>query len=68
MTLKPVPTFGRSKVTSSIVTRVQHFVPKEESFPTPLEYIDVTKSTQADLHVMQAKHIDDDWNVDSNKH
>ena len=48
--------------------RVQLFVPKEEAFPIPVKYIDVTRSTHADLDVMQEKRIDDYWNVDSNKH
>ena len=29
--------------------RVQLFVPKEETFPVPLKYIDVTGSTHTDL-------------------
>ena len=33
--------------------RVQLYVPKEETFPTPLKYIDVTRSTYTDLDVMQ---------------
>ena len=45
--------------------RVQLYVPKEETFRTPLEYIDVTRSTHADLDVLQEKRIDDYWNVDS---
>ena len=49
-------------------TRVQLYMTKEETFPIPLKYIDVTGSTHTDLDVMQAKHINDDWNVDSNKH
>ena len=62
--------------------RVQLYVPKEETFPTPLKYIDVTRSTHTDLDVMQEKriedyylldvfqekNIDDYWNVDSSKH
>ena len=48
--------------------RVQLYVPKEETFPIPLKYIDVTRSTRIDLDVMQEKKIDDHWNVDSSKH
>ena len=48
--------------------RVQLYVPKEETFPIPLKYIDVTRSTHTDLDVLQEKRIDDYWNVDSNKH
>ena len=47
--------------------RVQLCVPKEETFPTPLKYIDVTRSTHTDLDVMQEKRVDDCWNVDSNR-
>ena len=47
--------------------RVQLNVPKEETFPIPLEYIDVTRSTHTDLDVMQEKRADDCWNVDSNR-
>ena len=44
--------------------RVQLYVSKEETLPTPLEYIDVTRST----HTHQEERIDDYWNVDSNRH
>ena len=40
-------------------SRVQLYVPKDETFPTPLKYIDVTRSTHTDLDVMQEKCIDD---------
>ena len=42
-------------------------VPKEETFPIPLKYIDGTRSTHADLDVMQEKRVDDYWNVDLNR-
>ena len=45
--------------------RVQLYLPKEETFPFPWKYIDVTWSTRTDLDVMQEKKIDDHWNVDS---
>ena len=48
--------------------RVQLYVPKEETFPIPGKYIDVTRSSHTDLDVMQEKKIDDYWNVDSSKH
>ena len=47
-----------------IEPRVKHYVPKEETFPTPLKYIDVMRSTNTDLDVAQEKRIDDYWNVD----
>ena len=39
-------------------------MPLEETFPFPLKYIDVTRSTHTDLDVMQEKRVDDNWNVD----
>ena len=48
--------------------RVQLYVPKEETFPIPLKYIDVTRSAHTDLDVSQEKKIVDCWNVDSSKH
>ena len=74
MTLKPVPTFGRSKLTSStVITMNLEFNStcrrkKHSLFPFPLEYIDVARSTHPDLDVLQEKKIDDYWNVDSSKH
>ena len=47
--------------------RVQLCVPREESFPVPLKYIDVTRSTHTDLDVAQGKRIDDYWNVVENR-
>ena len=47
--------------------RVQLHVPKEESFPIPLKYIDVARSSHSDLAVIQEKRIDDYWNVDANR-
>ena len=48
--------------------RVKLYVPKEETFPIPLKYIDDTRSIHSDLDVLQEKRIDDYWNVDSRKH
>ena len=44
--------------------RVKLFVPKEEAFPTPLEYIDVVRRTNAASDVLLECRIDDYWNVD----
>ena len=38
-------------------------MPKEESFPIPTKYIDVTRTTQKSSGVMIEKHIEDYWNV-----
>ena len=43
-------------------------MPKEETFPIPPKYNDVTRSTHTDLDVMQEMKIDDYWTVDSSKH
>ena len=47
--------------------RVQLYVPKDETFPILLKYIDVTRSTHTDLDVLQGKKIDCCWNIDSTK-
>ena len=47
--------------------RVELYVPKEETFPISLKYIDVTRSTHTDLDVLQEKRVDDCWSVDSNR-
>ena len=72
MTMEPVPTSGRSKLTYFIYRhhndpRVQFYVPKEETFPIQPKYFDVTRSTQTDLDVLQEKGVDDYWNFDSNR-
>ena len=50
-----------------IEPRVQLYVPREESFPIALKYIDVIKSTHTDLDVAQEKRIDDYRKVDGNR-
>ena len=47
--------------------RVKLYVPREESFPIPLNYIDVTRTTYTSLDVMLEKQIEDYWNVDGEK-
>ena len=44
--------------------RVKLYSPREESFPIPLRYIDVTRTTHTNLDVKQEKRIDDYWNID----
>ena len=50
-----------------IEPRVQLYVPKEETFPIPLKYIDATRATYTNLYVLQEKRIDDYWNVEANQ-
>ena len=42
--------------------------PREESFPVPLKYIDVSRTTHTNLDVKQEKRIDDYWNIDGSRH
>ena len=44
--------------------RVKLYSPRGESFPIPLKYIDVTRTTHTNLDVKQEKRIDDYWNID----
>ena len=47
--------------------RVKLYSPREESFPIPLQYIDVTRTTHTNLDVMQGSRIDDYWNIDGSR-
>ena len=47
--------------------RVKLYVPKEESFPIPAKYTDVTRNTHMSLDVLLEKQIDDCWNVDGER-
>ena len=70
MTLKPVQTSRRSKMTWCTVITMNlefNYVPKEETCPVPQTYIDVTRSTYTHVNVMQEKRVDDYWHVDSNR-
>ena len=40
---------------------------EKKSFPIPLKYIDVTRTTHANLDVKQEKRIDDCWNIDGSR-
>ena len=50
-----------------IEPRVQLCVPKEETFPIPLRYIDVTGTTHTTLELLQESRIYDHWNIDANR-
>ena len=47
--------------------RVKLYSPREESFPVPLKYIDVSRTTHTNLYVKQEKRIDDYWNIDGSR-
>ena len=46
--------------------RVKLYSPREESFPFPLKYIDVSRTPCTNLDVKQEKRIDD-WNIDGSR-
>ena len=43
--------------------RVKLYSLTEESFPIPLKYIDVSRTTHTSLDVKQERRIDDCWNI-----
>ena len=47
--------------------RVKLYSPREESFPIPLKYIDVSRTAHTNLDVKQEKRIDDCWNIDGSR-
>ena len=47
--------------------RVKLYSPTEESFPIPLKYIDVSRTTHKNLDIMQERRIDDCWNVEGSR-
>ena len=47
--------------------RVALYSPREESFPIPLKYIDITRTTHTNLDVKLEKRIDDYWNIDGSR-
>ena len=44
--------------------RVILYSPREESFPIPLKYFDLTRTTHTNLDVKQERRVDDYWNID----
>ena len=47
--------------------RVKLYSPRGESFPIPVKYIDVSRTTHTNLDVKQEKRIDDYWNSDGSR-
>ena len=47
--------------------RVKLHSSREESFPIPLKYIDVSRTTHTNLDVKQEKRFDDYWNIDGSR-
>ena len=55
---------GDSIYRHHVEPRVKLYTSREESFPIPLKYIDVSRTTHTSLDVMLEKNLDDYWNVD----
>ena len=55
---------GNFKNRHHVEPRVKLYSPREESFPIPIEYIAVSRTTHTNLDVMQESRIDDSWNID----
>ena len=47
--------------------RIKLYSPREESFPIPLKYIDVSRTARTNLDVMLERRIDDYWNIDASR-
>ena len=43
---------------------VKLYSPREESFPIPLKFLGVSRTTRTNMDVMQERRIDDCWNID----
>ena len=58
---------GNFKNRHHVEPRVKLYSPREESFPIPLKYVDVTRTTHTKLDVKQEKRIDDYLNIDGSR-
>ena len=71
MPVKQLMTSGPCQETSKTAITLNlessFYAPREESFPSPLKYIDVSRTTHTNLDVKQEKRIDDYCNIDGSK-
>ena len=58
---------GSFKDRHHVEPRVKLYSPREESFPIPMKYIDVSRTTHTNLDVKQEKRIADYWNIDGSR-
>ena len=58
---------GNFKNRHNVEPRVKLYSPREESFPIPLKYIEVSRTTLTNLDVKQEKGIDDYWIFDGSR-
>ena len=56
-----------SKTAITLNQEWNFYTPREESFPLPLNCIDVMRVTHTILDVMQGSRIDDYWNIDGSR-
>ena len=68
MPVKHEMIFGPCQETSytanHVEPRVKLYSPREEPFPIPLKYIDVSRTTHTTLDVLRESRIDYYWNID----
>ena len=60
-------TSGLTEESHHVEPRVKLYVPREESFPIPMKYIDVTWTTYTSVDVLLEKNVEDYWNVDGER-
>ena len=58
---------GNFKNLHHVEPRVKLYSPREESFPIPLKYFHVSRTTRTNLYVVQERRIDDYWNIDGSR-
>ena len=58
---------GNFKDRHHVEPRVKLYSPREESFPIPLKYINVSRTTHTNLDVKEEKRIGDYWNIDGSR-
>ena len=58
---------GNFTYRNHVEPRVKLHSPREEPFPIPLKYIDVSRTTHTNLDVVQESRIDDYWNIGGSK-
>ena len=58
---------GNFKCRHHVEPRVKLYSPREESFPIPLKYVDVSRTTRTNWDVKQERRIDDYWNIDGSR-
>ena len=58
---------GNFKNHHHVEPRVKLCSLRGESFPSPLKYIDVSRTKRTNLDVKQERRIDDNWNIDGSR-